>query len=140
MKNKVYILVVIIVLAVLVPSTVLAGDSGPNREHKIKAAFLYNFINFVQWPKEKMPDNDEPIIIGVIGMADSTKAFSAIAKKEVKGKKIIVKPFMNFCDSEKKLNESKSRDKLNRAMESLKKCHIVFISDCKLISKDDIEL
>ena len=137
MKNKVYILVVLMLLAAVVTSSALAADSDQNRERKIKAAFLYNFIKFVEWPKEKMPDNDEPVVIGVVGMADSTKAFTAIAKKEVKGKKIIVKQFMDLCDSTKKSNESKSREKWNRDMKSLKKCHIVFVSKCKSLSKND---
>ncbi len=140
MKNKVYISVIIILFAAVISSSAIAGESDHDREHKIKAAFLYNFINFVEWPKEKMPDNDEPVIIGIVGMADSTKAFTAIAKKEIKGKEIIVKQFMDFCDSAKKLNEKKSREKWNQSMESLKKCHIVFISDCKSISKDDTKV
>jgi hypothetical protein len=140
MKNKVYISVVLVLLASVISSSAIAADSVEKRGRKVKAAFLYNFINFVDWPKEKMPDNEEPVIIGVVGMADSTKAFTAIAKKEVKGKKIIVKQFMDFCDSAKKLKENKSRLEYNQAMEALKKCHIVFISDCKSISKDDTKV
>jgi hypothetical protein len=137
MKNKFHILVVFMLLAAVATSSAIAGNPDEVRERKIKAAFLYNFINFVEWPEEKMPDNDEPVVIGVIGMAESTKAFKAIAKKEIKGKKIVVKQFEDFCGAAKKIKESKSRDKLNLAMESLKRCHIVFISDCKSISKDD---
>ena len=137
MKNKVYILVVITLLAVLGCSPVLAGDSGHGRERKIKAEFLYNFINFVQWPKEKMPDNDEPIIIGVVGLDSLSEAFDPIGRKKIKCKKIVIKHFDNFCNTTKKLKGRKSKDKWNLAMESLKKCHVVFISDCKFISKDE---
>jgi hypothetical protein len=137
MKNKVYILVVLMLLAAVVTSTAIAADSVEKRGRKIKAAFLYNFINFVEWPKEKMSDSDEPVIIGVVGMAEATKVFKAIAKKEIKGKKIVVKQFVNFCGSANKAKESKTKDKWNLDIESLKKCHIVFISECKSISKDD---
>jgi hypothetical protein len=137
MKSKVYNLIILILFVLLVSETAMASDTDKVRERKIKAAFLYNFINFVEWPKEKMSDNDKPVIIGVIGMAESTKTFNAITKKEIKGKKIVVKQFEDFCGIAKKIKESKSKDKWDMAMESLKKCNIVFISDCKSISKDD---
>jgi hypothetical protein len=137
MKNKVYNLIILILLVVFVSATAMAADTDKVRERKIKGAFLYNFINFVEWPKEKMPDNDKPVIIGVVGMAEPTEVFKAIAEKEIKGKKIVVKRFEDFCETGKKLKGSKSRKKWNLAMDSLKKCHIVFISECKSISKDD---
>ena len=30
------------------------GEAAPGREYQIKAAFIYNFIKFVDWPEEKM--------------------------------------------------------------------------------------
>src|SRR4051812_46997939 len=36
-------------------------------EYEVKAAFLYNFIKFVQWPKQKEPTNKDPFIVGVLG-------------------------------------------------------------------------
>ena len=137
MKNKVYNLIILILFVLLVSETAMAAGTDKVRERKIKAAFLYNFINFVEWPEEKMSDNEEPVIIGVVGMAESTEVFKAIAKKKIKGKKIIVKQFDDFFGLAKKLKGSKSRKKWNLAMESLKKCHIVFISECKSMSKDD---
>lgn len=35
-------------------------------EYQIKAAFLYNFVKFVEWPAETLP-GDRPIIVGVLG-------------------------------------------------------------------------
>ena len=37
------------------------------REHQVKAAFLYNFSQFVEWPPSAFPSDDAPFIIGIVG-------------------------------------------------------------------------
>jgi hypothetical protein len=46
-----------------------AASAAPNAasEYEVKAAFLYNFIKFVEWPPKAFPDRDSAIIIGVLG-------------------------------------------------------------------------
>lgn len=126
---------IFILLAVLFASPVTAVDSKENREHQIKAAFLYNFIKFVDWPEEKMPDNDEPVIIGVIGDKDFVKTFDPIKDKQVKGKKVIIKLFDDL--GELKKSEEKNSSKLRQTIEPLKKCHIVFLCICNSVSIDN---
>src|SRR5436309_15415348 len=36
-------------------------------ELDVKAAFLYNFAQFVQWPPEAFPAVDTPFTIGILG-------------------------------------------------------------------------
>ena len=36
-------------------------------EYQIKAAFLFNFAKFVDWPPETFPETNSPIVIGVLG-------------------------------------------------------------------------
>src|SRR5689334_4250328 len=36
-------------------------------ESQVKAAFLYNFTKFVEWPSEAFQYPDSPIVIGTIG-------------------------------------------------------------------------
>ena len=38
-----------------------------SEEYQIKAAFLYNFIKFVEWPKDRFSGDKDPIVIGVVG-------------------------------------------------------------------------
>lgn len=58
----------------LVASPVLSGgpqlayaDSRSQREYQIKAAFLYNFTKFVEWPVDRFADESAAIVICVIG-------------------------------------------------------------------------
>lgn len=38
-----------------------------SREYQVKAAFLYNFTKFVEWPPQRFDHPDAPIVIGVVG-------------------------------------------------------------------------
>ncbi|HVU18285.1 MAG TPA: YfiR family protein [Candidatus Didemnitutus sp.] len=52
---------------VLLAATAL--ESGAvSREYDIKAAFLYNFATFVEWPPQTFASEGGPIVIGVLGV------------------------------------------------------------------------
>lgn len=36
-------------------------------EYEVKAAFLFNFAKFVEWPPEAFADTNSPIVIGILG-------------------------------------------------------------------------
>jgi len=38
-----------------------------SREYQVKAAFLYNFTKFVEWPSQHFTNEDRPLVIGVLG-------------------------------------------------------------------------
>jgi len=102
---------------VLVAAPRVRADSEKSKEYQIKAAFLYNFINFVDWPKEKVEDNDNLITIGIIGKDPFEQAFEPLKNKQTKGKKVLIKRFISFKES------TLSTDQV----EAIRKCHLLFI-------------
>src|SRR5882762_3409674 len=44
-----------------------AADTTPSRENQVKAVFLFNFAQFVEWPPEAFPEAQTPLVIGVLG-------------------------------------------------------------------------
>jgi hypothetical protein len=38
-----------------------------SKENQLKAAFLYNFTKFVEWPARRFADENSPIVIGLLG-------------------------------------------------------------------------
>lgn len=48
---------------------VLPGASAEpvSKEYQLKAAFLYNFTKFVEWPTHRLAAPETPLIIGVLG-------------------------------------------------------------------------
>jgi hypothetical protein len=114
-----------VALSLVCAPAALCDEPGSIQEYQIKAAFLYNFLKFVDWPKEAMPDGNEPVTIGIIGKDPFGQAFEPVKDKDVRGKKVVVKRFKSIADL-KKLGES-GKDELDRQIEAVKKCHLLFV-------------
>lgn len=55
-------------LSGLLALTCIAPAASATREYQLKAAFLYNFTKFIEWPPERFPTPESPIVIGVLGV------------------------------------------------------------------------
>ncbi|MBN1788825.1 MAG: YfiR family protein [Sedimentisphaerales bacterium] len=114
----------ILIFVILSLSLVLQAQAGSvsAQEYQVKAAFLYNFIMFVDWPEEKMASGKDPVIIGIIGKDPFGEAFGPITSKQAKGKDVIVKHFKGLAELKKA-----APDKMAQEIEEIKKCHVLFI-------------
>jgi hypothetical protein len=73
--------------------TLAAAGAEPtiSKEYQIKAAFLYNFTKFVEWPPERFASADAPIVIGVIGKHDLKDELATLVRdRKVNGRPITV--------------------------------------------------
>lgn len=125
MKIKAYSLTALAFLFVAATAPGARADSAQGLEYQVKAAFIYNFIKFVDWPKEKLADSNEPIIIGIVGKDPFGDAFAPVKDKDDKGRKIITKRFKSFQEL-KKSNEN-NQGELEQQIEAMRKCHLLFI-------------
>lgn len=79
-------------------------------EYQIKAAYLYNFIKFVEWPDSVFTDPEEPIVLGILGHDPfGNEIDQMLANKLVKGRSVVIKRYNR-------------NDVIND-------CHLLFISD-----------
>jgi hypothetical protein len=126
MRIKAYNLIALalVIITGMVSPKVLA-DSAASEEYQVKAAFLYNFIKFIDWPREKMADSNDIITIGIIGKDPFGKSFRPIENKQVKGRNVIIKRFKGLKDLED--SKEKNKSALNKQIEEIKKCHLLFI-------------
>jgi YfiR/HmsC-like len=65
-----------------------AQDASPS-EYQIKAAFLYNFAKFVQWPPQAFAGPGSPMVIGVLG----DNVFGDNLERTIRNKTIDNHPF-----------------------------------------------
>jgi len=79
------------------------------REYRIKAAFLYNFAKFTEWPAGSFADPQAPLRICVYGDDPFGDALESIAGKTVRGRPVEV-------------------DRLD-ALSAGEPCHLLFISE-----------
>ena len=104
-------------------------DVARKREYKIKAAFLYNFIKFVDWPEGKVVNGDV-ITIGIIGNNPFGQAFEPVKGKKIKDRELVVKQFPGL-EQYKTEAEDKTKYEEEYCAEyksALEKCHVLFIS------------
>jgi hypothetical protein len=45
----------------------LSAQTAPPKEYQVKAVFLFNFAQFVEWPPAAFADDKSPIVIGILG-------------------------------------------------------------------------
>jgi hypothetical protein len=137
MKIRVYNLIVL-ALALLVTPCVAEDRDGPaaSREYRIKAGFLYNFMKFVDWPKEKVPDANTPLVIGIIGKDPFQDAFKPLQEKEAKDRKVVIQRFEGFVELEK--SGKKKKDQPHPKNQDIQKCHLLFICSSEKDSLKDI--
>lgn len=64
-----------------------------SREYEVKAAFLYNFTKFVEWPDGRFESSDEPLVIAVLGRSPFGDGLvAAVEGRQVSGRGIVVRP------------------------------------------------
>lgn len=63
--------------------TAVHGAAAPVSEYELKAAFLYNFTKFVDWPPKAFPVADGPIVIGIVGQDPFGKTIDDLVRGEV---------------------------------------------------------
>ncbi len=70
-------------------------------EFEIKAVFIYNFTQFVQWPEKSFERTDSPFVIGVLGDNVFGKYLEeAVAGERHQSRPIVVKYFASPGDVE----------------------------------------
>src|SRR6267142_2142397 len=67
-------------LAAMAPVSALAQVDRTAAETQIKAAFLYKFSGFVEWPPKVFARPDSPFTIGVIGADELAAELEQIVK------------------------------------------------------------
>jgi hypothetical protein len=96
----------IVALAALLsglPHALASGDTAP--EYQVKAAFLYNFLKFVEWPEDK---GSSAWVLGIVGRDPfGNQLEETVRGKQVNGRPIVVRHFARMAE--------------------VQACHIVFI-------------
>ena len=64
------------------------SEAVPPTEQEVKAAYLYNFAKYVEWPTSASPEPQW--VIGVLGDAD----FGDVLEKTLSGKSVRERPFV----------------------------------------------
>jgi hypothetical protein len=81
---------ILVALAVAVPGPLFA-EHAATREYKVKAAFLYNFALFTEWPDENVAGGGSSLVICVLGKHSFGDALESIQGKSVRRRNVTVR-------------------------------------------------
>lgn len=88
----------------------LPAQTATSPEYQVKAVFLFNFAQFVEWPAKAFPQAQSPLVIGILG----DDPFGAYLDATVRGEKVNNRPLIV---------------QRYRRVEEIKTCHVLFISE-----------
>lgn len=85
-------LVLAVLAAFLADPAALSAQPPVSKEYQLKAAFLYNFTKFVEWPAGSWLESHSPIVIGVFG-GNPFGSFleQTVHDRRINGREIIVR-------------------------------------------------
>ncbi len=89
--------------------TSISAQTPPVTETQVKAVFLFNFTQFVEWPAHAFSTSDTPFVIGILGK-DPFGAYldEIVSGEKTNGRPMVIHRFSNA--------------------EEVKDCHILFIN------------
>lgn len=117
----------------------LAQEPRPAGEWEIKAAFLFNFAKFIEWPDDKLPPGS-PLIIGILGEDPFKNDLEkVVAGKNVGGHQIETRRF-NSVDEAQKAHilfiSPSERRRVNLILQEVSGRNILTVSDLPDFTKD----
>lgn len=104
-------------IALLLGSKAPAADREAVDINRLKAAFLYNFSQFIEWPDTSFAGADAPFVICVPGAAGSfSAALAPLEKRKHKGRAIVIQRPNSVAEA--------------------RKCQIIYLLDAKFALAD----
>lgn len=109
-----------------------AQDKVP--EHQVKAAFLFNFAKFIQWPPSAFDATAEPLTIGIHGQNPFGSDLQRLVEgKTIQNRRIIIRESNDIDDLRScqiVFLATPDPDKAVAAIRALKDLPILTVSDC----------
>jgi len=113
--RKMVALVLFLLPGFLFPAALAGSVPG---ETEVKAAFLFNFIKFVEWPDSAFGSPEDPYLVSVVGNDSIEEALKGISGKTVSGRRVVVRKVSD--------------------LPSLERCHILFVGESEQGKVDQV--
>lgn len=112
---QVLAIVLVLLPGILFPEALAGSLPG---EDKIKAAFVLNFLKFVEWPDSVFESPEDPYLIFVVGNDSNEAALNGLNGKTVSGRRLVVRKVSNLS--------------------SLERCHVLFVGESEKKKIDQV--
>lgn len=111
-----------------------------SKEYQVKAVFLYNFTQFVQWPTSAFPSEDFPMIIGILGVDPFGSYIDDLTKGELVGTHPVTvvryRSAQEISECHILYVNLKDKDGIRRALADLKVKPVLTVSDADSFTRN----
>jgi hypothetical protein len=116
--QHIILLPLIIAIVFLTAYVNYANAQSTFNEYQVKAAYLFNFAKFVEWPATSFHDASSPIRVCIVGSDPFGKSLDELKNKSVGNRKLEI-------------------ERLKQA-DQAKACHVLFVSEAEKESQSAI--
>jgi hypothetical protein len=130
---------VLVFFAALAGPIQLRAESPLQREYEIKAAYLYNFINYIEWPENAFPAPGGTIVVGIVGQSPFGAALAVLNGKQVKGRTVALKQITDIKDLDQcqiVFINSSEKAHVPELLEKLKESRVLTVSEIDGFAQD----
>jgi hypothetical protein len=103
-------LILVFLLGLRIPVSLAAGEAKAG-EGRMKAAFIFNFMQFIEWPENSFRESGGTLVLGIYGDCRFEDCLEQLQNRDVKGHPIQVIRVDRFSD--------------------ISKCHMLFVPTMK---------
>ena len=111
MSRNIILLTVSLTFLLFLSASSIAG-SDLDREHQVKAAYIYNFFSYVEWPDQAFNKEEETLSICIIGNDPFGEVFDRVEGRYAKRKRLVIRRVSS--------------------VEDIQGCHILFVSTSEI--------
>ena len=90
--------ILLLVMLVLLPAGDIQGQPQAGSEYQVKAAFIYHFARFTQWPEGAFPEPDSPLVLCLIASDPDADILLALGGKAVRDRRLVVRKLTTEAD------------------------------------------
>ena len=109
-------------------------ETNQTSEYQVKAAYLYHFAKFVEWPSDTTANVSPTLTVCVLGKSPFGDALNTISGKTVRGRRVVI-TFIKTIDDLKECDilfvSMSEKAKLGQILNSVASRSILTISDIK---------
>jgi hypothetical protein len=127
-------LLVVLVLGAMPRPVLAANETEKEHEYQVKAAFMYNFLLFVEGfrfqqkvaeSEEDETEDDRAVTIGIIGKDPFGKALKPLQQRRIRDHKVVIKHFKGMSE----LLSEDEEIKQHPDHEGLSRCDLLYVSN-----------
>ncbi len=114
-----------------------SAEAETLEDYKLKAAFIYKFILFTDWPADILSNDTGTITLGIVGSNPFGNIFEQVTDRKVKGRNLVIRylsrnpPASELCRCHVVFISATVKNRVREILKKVSSCPVLTISDIR---------